>query len=342
MGQTSIGTQNLTFKYSTPLQADYLNTMLAGFSGTGLFVRPMITAVGAASENGQTFTVHPFSVLIEPSDKILAEKNIDENGKVFTQKVVKISITENVDLTVTPTSCAIGLEYSFSNNMVPQAQWYADIKVLDKQDFDDGWKGIVVATVQHHVVGTSHYFSVTTAGADISDALLIQEGWDPNCWLSVARPNRCVSGGVIRINRLELRCHNDTYKGYMTGRGGIKEFNAANTIYDFKKSEEDSNPDGIRGFMPAKWNAFSLRAGLKIDGSDTGLMPKTWNDLNPPMDCNDTLPISHQSGGVFALVNAENTMEHIASTSFVNKLKIYPVKQEVYNIYYDSNTLYIK
>ena len=344
MGMTNIGNQYLGWKYSTPLQADYLDTFLAGFSNPGLFVRPQITAVGASSSEGQTFVIHPFSLLIEPNDKKLPDKNIDANGKPFVQKLVKVSVTENININVPISACAIGFYYDFSNNLIPQAQWYGDIVVLDAESITN-FQGIIIATVQHHRVGDAYYLSVSTNGADISDALLMAEGWDPNCWLSVVRPNRALTGGRVLINKLEVRRHNEVLKDsnaiYMSGAGGVKVLNQNNTVYEFKKDPDNSNPDGTRGFMPARYNCFSLHSGQLSDGSDTGLMPKTWGDDTPP-DCGSTLPITNQSGGIFAIVDAQASVERLPESSFVNKMNIYPVKHETYNVYFDNGTLYIK
>ena len=352
MGTVNKGSQQIGWKFNTPLEAAYLNTFLAGMSTPGLLSRPKITPGTIATEISQTWTIQPFSLLVEPMDVTSAAT--DANGQHFIQTLVKITTIENIDVTITPTTCALGFEYTFypEGSETGVEAWYGDVVALSADDVKSSYKGIIIATVQYFKKGTNSYYSVTTNGADISDALLAAEGWDPRCWLSVQRPNRAYQDGVVRYNRLEVRCHNNDFKDtnaglfynqVITGAGGVKKLAARNMLYSFNKtSSEGDNPEGTRGFMPAKYNCFSIQSGVAVDDSDTGLMPKTWVEGEIPIDCGSDFPIEKQSGNIFAIVDATDTMNKSDATSFVNRLNIYPVRHQQYNVYLDNQVLYIK
>ena len=89
MATANQGLQNIGWKFSTPLQADYLNTFISGFSSEGLITRPKINA--STSGQGANLVIGPFSLLIYPSDtksKGNTEYSFDENGDSLTQKMV--------------------------------------------------------------------------------------------------------------------------------------------------------------------------------------------------------------------------------------------------------------
>ena len=360
MGNSAIGNQTIGWKFKTLLEGKPLTEIMSEITTPGLLSRPKFTPTDTASVEGQPWTVGPFVMAIQPSDLQTERESadIDENGNQFIRYLTKISTASPVDIFVKPSDIAIGFSYTFAplsgdgSALSPQENWYGDIVILTSDNIRD-FKGIIIGTVQHYVdvvEGESkHYYSITSSGADISDALLEKEGWDPRSWLSVIHPKRAIQDGDVKYNKLELRCHNhqigvgDTVgvsePQFITGAYGVKQLNATNTVYTFK-TDDETNPQGIRGFMPANYNGFSIQSGTSDD--TTGLMPKTWEEGVTPIDCSDTLPITKQSGNIIALVDATNVNIGDSTTSFVNRLKIYPVKQQKYNVYLDNQVLYIK
>lgn len=333
MSQVNTGGQILGWKFSTALKADELNTFFMDCSGPGLLTRPCFQYSKPTSA-GIEITIYPFAMLVAPSDKynqfyVNGSVSNEEGDKKPTLKLVKITTTALLTLTVSNSDVAIGFSYSFANSGVLTSQWYGEFVTLDAQkleEFKNNHSGIIIATVQNRVNATgSRFFSITTNGADISDALLRQEGWNPRCWLSVVHPYRAVSN---KYNRLEVRCHNDLYDGYINGNSGCVELSNLTYILD-NTLYPDENENGTRGFMPNNYNLFSLQSrGFYLsDGANS-------------------MPVTKTHGGVFALVNAYDTnLGPIGmggdQTSFTNRLKISPVAQEDINIYYDNNTLVI-
>lgn len=323
MGSSNQGSQRIGYKFSTPLQADYLNTFIAGFSSPGLLTRPLI--IPQTTSYGADITIKPFSILIPPEDTI-SNTLTDENNEIIYQKMVKITTTTDIKLTINEDIIALGFQYSFtSSDGSLQSQWYGEVVPLDPGDFVDNgenepFKGIIIATCQSYNPPDSPIcYSVKTNGADISDFLLMKEGWNPNKWLSVISPWRIYSEEHPRYNRLEVRTHNDSYKGYINGNSGLNLHQ--NLTYNLPADVEY----GTRGKMPANYNAFKLQsAGFSI------------------AETSDTLPVEKTSGGIFAMVDASSTNQLINATAFTNNLKIKPVEQEDINIYYDTNTLFIR
>lgn len=328
MATANQGLQNIGWKFSTPLQADYLNTFISGFSSEGLITRPKISA--ARSGQGANIVIGPFSLLIYPSDtksKGNTTYSFDENDDPLTQKMVKITTTNSIDLSITNETIALGFTYSFTDptSGKAQSQWFGEVKALSANDFaGEGFEGIIIATCQwKEIVATGQKnYSVTTSGADISDFLLIKEGWNPKKWLSVISPRRAVIQGRAGYDRLEVRCHNDIYGnpahkgypvGYINGNSGLTKIE--NPYYDIGDAY---------GTMPKIYNAFKLQSsGFSI------------------AECSDTLPIEKTSGGIFAIVDATPIVSN-TDTALTNKLIIKPVEQEDINIYYDDNTLFIR
>ena len=240
--------------------------------------------------------------------------------------MVKITTTTDIRLTIDENVIALGFQYSFSSpDGSLQSQWYGDVIPLDPSDFigsaeKEPFKGIIIATCQSYNPPDSPIcYSVKTNGADISDFLLMKEGWNPNKWLSVISPWRIYSEEHPRYNRLEVRTHNNPYKGYINGTEGLNLHQ--NLIYSLPTEIEQ----GTRGKMPANYNSFKLQStGFSI------------------AETSDTLPIKNTSGGIFALVDASETNTLLYSSAFTNNLKIKPVEQEDINVYYDNNTLFIR
>lgn len=323
MATANQGLQRIGWKFSTPLQADYLNTFIAGFSTPGLITRPFIDK--KTSSGGAEIVIGPFSLLINPSDTVSDKTDADNNK--LAQKMVKITTTNDISISISENTIALGFDYTFSDpgTASTQSQWYGEVKALSENNFsgEDAFKGIIIATCQKFENATGmKFYSVTTNGADISDLLLMKEGWNPNKWLSVISPRRAVTQGGPYYNKLEVRSHNDSYLGYMNGNSGLVEL--SNLTYSME-TNPSINPDGTRGFMPKNYNAFKLQsAGFDI------------------AECSDTLPIEKTSGGIFALVDASIVNAGNDKDSFTNNLKIKPVQQEDINIYYDDNTLFIR
>ena len=323
MASSNQGSQRIGYKFSTPLQADYLNTFIAGFSSPGLLTRPLITT--QTTSYGADIVIKPFSLLIPPEDTI-SNTLVDENGKIIYQKMVKITTTTDIKLTINEKIIALGFKYSFaSDDGSMQSQWYGEVVPLDPDDFKstsekEGFKGIIIATCQSYNPPDSQIcYSVKTNGADISDFLLMSEGWNPNKWLSVISPWRIYNEEHPYFNRLEVRTHNNSYTGYINGNSGLDLHQ--NLVYNLPSEIEN----GTRGKMPSNYNAFKLQsAGFSI------------------AETSDTLPIEKTSGGIFAIVDASQTNQLIYSSAFTNNLKLNPVQQEDINIYYDNNTLFIR
>jgi len=353
MAYNNQGDQKIGWKWSTPLDSGYLRTFLAGMSSPGLLSRPRfdITITGT----GANVIINSFSALIIPPDQFYVgnaqatppEYNRDENGNIFYPQLVKFTLGTSKEIAVTEADVAIALHYTIAEpGKIASPSWYADINVLDSEDLRTTEKynpdcDIIIGTIQFYktdIVGGSTYCSITTAGADISDALLIEEGWDPNCWLSVTHPTRAWGLGQPRVyyNSLEVRKHNKLYSSIISGTEGVVSINTDSVTYNIPHTGT-RNPNGERGQMPDNYNCFALQSnGFSL--SDGGVR----------------LPITKQSGGIFALVDATgqlfnpddptNPAHATDETAFTNKLKISPVRPEDINVYYnsDNETLFIK
>lgn len=318
MSQINQGQQMIGWKYQTPLQATYLNSFLAGMSTPGLLTRPKFS--GSPLQLGYALTIQPFSLLIVPSDDDVTSAK-DENDELVYFKMVKITTTSSMIVNVAPFTVALGFKYSLVNpkEQTPSQQWYGEVVPLSHEDLSK-FNGVIIATCQNYTSESTTYYSVTSNGADISDALLIREGWNPSKWLSVVHPTR--SGG-IHYNKLEVRCHNKPYSSYVNGFGGLTKME--NLMYELDTLvDETTNPDGIRGFMPGNYNAFKLQSdefGLCVSG--------------------DELPLDKTPGATFALVDASLTNQGNFETSFTNKMKIYPVQTANTNSFFEDDVLYI-
>lgn len=319
MATANSGSQRIGWKFSTPLQADYLNTFIAGFSSQGLLTRPKMTPQRTSS--GADVTIEPFSLLICPEDTT-SNAPVDENNEPVYQKLVKVTTTTNIKLSIFKETIALGFEYSFSTpEGSTQSQWYGEVKALSPSELSE-FKGIIIATCQNYQSSSGIFYSVKTNGADISDFLLKKEGWNPMKWLSVISPRRITDG--VYYNKLEVRSHNNSYKGYINGNSGLNIHQNLVYILD-TRVDPSSNPNGTRGFMPHKYNAFKLQ-------SDGFALAEHDNDL----------PLTKTSGGIFALVDAGTTNQELDGSSFTNNLNIKPVESEDINIYYDNSTLFIR
>jgi len=331
MSQVDVGTQRIGWKYSTPLQADYLNTFSAGLSTPGLLNRPNIE-IAPASSMGARITISPFSMLVIPTDKKSTEVDVYGRRAIF--KMVKITTTTSVPLTVTDATVGVGLKYSFSTNESGeggslQSQWYADIVIVEKDDVEEfvNKGGLFIATCQCRKDGetaSSWSYAVTTEGADISDALLLQEGRNPNCWVSLVHPIRSQFSSFETwgiFNRLEVRCHNDLYSAYMNGtQGFVKQ---EELYYQIPTSPDFDPPNypGVSGQFEHRYNLLRLQS----DGFHLA-------------ESSDTLPIPKTHGGIIAMVDAGGLIgPGNIKVRLSNNLMIYPVEKEDVNIYFDTD-----
>lgn len=223
MSTNNIGGQDITWKYSTPLKADYLNILMNKVSSEGLCVRPKFSVL--SSGTSVSVTIFPFSMVVHPYDDVSV--SVDENGEPFTAKMVKVNLNSQVTVAIDSTHIALGFDYSFRNNGVATSQWYGDIRALTLEDVigsaasgKEPYKGIIIGTIIHYTTSTgSLEHSVSTMGADISDLLLTEEGWDCKRWVSLISPRR-FNLSHSEYDELELRCHNELYSGYMNGHMG--------------------------------------------------------------------------------------------------------------------------
>ena len=320
MGSVNQGGQNIGWKYSTPLKADYLNTFIAGMTTPGLVTRPGMEPVSQG--NTATVTIHPFSMFVIPIDKM-------KSGSGESDVLVKVTTTNDVVLNIDSNVVAIGFDFTFAKEGQPQSQWYGSFEPLTMgQLAAEPYKGLIDATVLNYTSGGSTKYFLSSQGADISDCLLLEEGWNPCCWLSLVSPRRMMTGGAGGtgyLNQLEVRCHNDAYDGYICGHDGFKEL--ANLRYTVPSNPE-TDPNGIRGIdLPGKYNLFKITSeGFSL--------------------CNygNSLPIKPADGGVFAMMDAKSNKEGDLALAFVNNVKLHPVSKEDVNLWYDSTeeTLYIR
>ena len=329
----NIGGQQIGWKYSTPLQAEYLDTFISGITNPGLVTRPNMTAV--ATGDVGTVTIKPFSLFIEPNDKI-NESPYDENNKRVIKYLIKVTTTVSVSLEIGTETVAIGFDFQFAKDSIPQSQWYGTFKALSMSEAET-YEGIIIATVCNVVRSDNQerIFSVRTNGADISDVLLREEGFDPHCWLSVVSPRRMSveKGGTGLLNRLELRTHNELYEGYINGYAGC--LYQDNLHYDFTGN---TDTDKIRGIeIPGIYNVFSHNT--------EGLSLSDYTDVKPT----SANPLLHTSGSPCAVVDCSDIRQIVGSTpgfswntAFVNRVKIKPCVKENVNIYIDDNIMYIK
>lgn len=323
MAVSNIGAQQITFKYSTPLQAEYLNIMLSGSTSEGLCTRPKITT-GSVSGSGESatcdITIYPFSMIIHPSDDDIIT---GESGVSYNTRTVKVTTQENVILTVSAGTRAIGFKYSFrADTHQTVTQWYGDWEVLSQNDLFD-YEGIIIATTIIHTTAQNATCSVTTQGADISDFLLREEGWDCNRWVSLISPRRL--GGSGKFDKLELRKHNEAFSGFINGHAGcVKQENLTIEI-----------PSGDAGYMDIEPNLYT-RYNL-IKHNSEGL---SWAQRS------DTMPIEKTDGGILAIYDAtipnQGAIESRSAYTYSNLAKIHPCVREEINIYLDDETLVLR
>ena len=319
MSTVNTGNQTIVWKFTTPLRAEYLNKAISSLTGPGLATRPSCTCT--ASSGVGNLTINPFSLFVEPKDK--KSTFVDENGNRPITSLVKIYVEEPVSMLIHDNTVAIGFTYSFTNNGVDQPLWYGDFVILTIGDIA-AFDGIIIATVQHYTDGGTTYYSVRTSGADISDALLREEGWNPLCWVSVVSPRRMVTetGGTGAYNQFEVRTHNEQFNHYVSGHNGLTWLSNLRWTFPIDMSVDPTGDRGTRA--PNRYCAFNVNSeGFNL--------------------CNNSpaLPILECKGGIIALADAACSLGGIPLTSFVNQIVLRPNDQEKINCYFNTDTMFI-
>ena len=337
MSVYNYGDQKIGWKYSTPLKADYLSTFIAGFSQPGLVTRPAM--IITTTETGANVTIRPFSLLIQPSD--MKTDVTDENGNNIIVRLAKVTTESNVTVPIDENTRAIGFRYMFKQHSqeTGQSEWYGDFVALDTNAIrgSDPFEGIIIATCMCNINNdtSDKYFSVTTSGADISDLLLKEEGWNPNCWVSLVSPRRAVlSNDKITYTKLELRNHNSSFASYVNGTSGCNYISAP--TYTF------INNGDVTGIY---------ESGVIYHTVSDTKTPFIYNGIcfnSNGLTCTDygnSIPLSNTQGGILAIaesVHSGSTCTDTLAESFTNRIKLYPCIKEQLNIYVSDNTLYIK
>ena len=169
MSLSNLGNQIITYKYNTPLQADYLNTLLHGLVTPGLIKPPSsITVMNEATQ--LIVNVSPFSFVIKPSDNDTDDRSV----KITTSSIVQVKGSLS--------SIAIVASFSFTSNGNAQSQWYADFRLVQTaSEITDN--DVVIA---HKLTGDTW----GVYGADYSSGYLIENGFNPNNYLILKSPRR--------------------------------------------------------------------------------------------------------------------------------------------------------
>ena len=316
MSTVNQGGQRIGWKYSTPLQAEYLNTFISGMATPGLVTRPNLN-VQAGGES-TTLTIDPyFSMFVNP---------IEDTNPNANKRLIKVSTTSSVQLQIDVNTVAIGFKFRFlPENNIPQSQWFGEFQTLTKvqarsDEYAEGGNGIIIATLMHWQDGATYYHFPSTNGADISDCLLKEEGWDPCRWVSLISPRRI--GGVDgHLNKLEVRKHNMPFDGCINGSKGSVNFKGNPQLTQWSvPTSENIDPYGERGILISnKYTLFKFNT----DG------------LSAPKG-GQSFPIVETPGNILAYGDKSKMMGN--ETNFMNNFNIYPVEQEKINIWFEDAT----
>ena len=333
MGSLNEGAQEITYKYSTPLKAEYLNNLFNKVSSEGLCSRPRFVLSQGGVGSTQDVTICKFSLIIHPRDDI-NQFDIDEDGNQFTTKMVKVTTTANHQLYLGAGTVAIGFTYRFTTDQGgTSSQWFGQFHALTLSDIRgtaerDPFDGIIIATVITHRANSTTFWSVSTRGADISDLLLSEEGWDCKRWVSLISPKR---PGFSRYDKLELRCHNEPFEGYINGHLGMVKQDSSNTVLSLPLYQAQQETAGDYGIL-------SDSEGTRFKYA---LVKHTTEGLKFAQMSNVDTLVQNTDGGVLALVDSATNLPDMISygDDFSNRLLIKPVVPEQINIYYDGNVL---
>ena len=169
MSLNNRGNQTITYKYSTPLQAEYLNTLIANIATQGIITTPKFSVV--ESNGVKILTISPFSVLI----------NLNDNNENNSTKAVKLTTNVVVQEQYINEPKAVVVSFSFTNSSgIAQSQWYADFRIVSKNETIDNDE-IVIGVY----IGDNRW---TIYGSDFSSAYLIGQGLNYSCYFDLVSP----------------------------------------------------------------------------------------------------------------------------------------------------------
>lgn len=195
MSTINTGDQQIVWKYRTPLQGQYLGTLLAHSSNEGLCTIPTVTVSGTG------VTISAFSALLRPSDfsGYIGDKDT----------LVKLTTRDSSILTwildEATTTVAIGISYDFQNNGSNAAAWYAEFHKLNATQamtFKTDNPGSMILCYVYN-----NGQSVSCTGGDWSDYYIRELGWNVNQWLAPTHISR--TGGAVPLQTVEVRSHNN-------------------------------------------------------------------------------------------------------------------------------------
>lgn len=173
----------VVWKYQTPLKAKYLNTLISGMTSPGLLSRPSFT--GDVTNGIANLTIGPFTALVPFSNTSTGASSDNRRAiKVTTDQNLEISCP--VETAVLNNPIGLGLKYIFDEtggeNKASLVWIYSNNTTLSNvtKASDIGKLGetstIVIGDVLIPENRTRIY--VSSYGADVSNSLLIDEGWD--------------------------------------------------------------------------------------------------------------------------------------------------------------------
>ncbi|MBP5422716.1 MAG: hypothetical protein J6Y78_09780 [Paludibacteraceae bacterium] len=173
----------VVWKYQTPLKAKYLNTLISGMTSPGLLSRPNFS--GEVTNGIANLTIGPFTALVPFS-------NTSTGASSDNRRAIKVTTDQNLEIScpvetgVLDNPIGLGLKYVFDEtggeNKASLVWIYSNNTTLSNvtKVSDIGELGttstIVIGNVLIPENRTRIY--VSSYGADVSNSLLIDEGWD--------------------------------------------------------------------------------------------------------------------------------------------------------------------
>lgn len=309
----------VTWKYQTPLVSSSLNFMLYGFSGPGLCSYPKITV------STNEVTVGPFSLICQ----------LYGSDDKKCNKMVKVATTLENRIAITTNTVAIGFEYTHND----QSSNYGEIKALDAEDASN-YKGVIIASVYWNN-GISY---ATSEGADISDYLLKEQGWDCNKWVSLISPRRRSDDKLY----LELRNHNNLWGAPVSIDPSATEAITKNDGLQFTVG-----PAGLYQWNPTKSKIEISFNGQLIDNklinnpytpirqteNEFGLI-ENLSDYDDNYNSFPTSEIEYMEGGIISIYSKPNLTN--VNNIFESQKLLYPVYQRQTNMYLKEGILYFR
>ena len=173
----------VVWKYQTPLKAKYLNTLISGMTSPGLLSRPSFS--GDVTNGIANLTIGPFTALVPFSNTSTGASSDNRRAiKVTTDQNLEISCP--VETAVLNNPIGLGLKYIFDEtggeNKASLVWIYSNNTTLSNvtKASSIGKLGttstIIIGNVLIPENRTRIY--VSSYGADVSNSLLIDEGWD--------------------------------------------------------------------------------------------------------------------------------------------------------------------